>query len=130
MNGAARVPVTSQTASDSAISDAAAAKSPPHTAAVPRAPSMIGSWSSAPTSRASRTCRRSMARQASSSHSALAAACASQPHRMASSRVTQVFADLHRDHGVDLRFGVQVAEFTGSGGRADGVRLADGSRVR
>jgi len=41
----------------------------------------------------------------------------------------QVFADLHRDQGVDLRSGVQVAEITGSGGRADGVRLADGSRV-
>ena len=40
-----------------------------------------------------------------------------------------VFAGLHRDHGVDLRMGVQVAEITGSGGRADGVRLADGSRV-
>jgi 3-phenylpropionate/trans-cinnamate dioxygenase ferredoxin reductase component len=41
----------------------------------------------------------------------------------------QVFADLHRDHGVDLRFGVQVAEITGLGGRADGVRLADGTRI-
>ena len=39
----------------------------------------------------------------------------------------QIFADLHRDHGVDLRFGVQVAEITASGGRADGVRLADGT---
>jgi 3-phenylpropionate/trans-cinnamate dioxygenase ferredoxin reductase component len=43
--------------------------------------------------------------------------------------VAQVFADLHRDQGVDLRTGVQVAEITGTGGRADGVRLADGSRV-
>ena len=41
------------------------------TEAVPRAPSMTGSWSSAPTSRASRTCRASTARQASSSHSTL-----------------------------------------------------------
>jgi 3-phenylpropionate/trans-cinnamate dioxygenase ferredoxin reductase subunit len=41
----------------------------------------------------------------------------------------QVFADLHRDHGVDLRCGVQVAEITGSDGRASGVRLADGSHV-
>ena len=40
-----------------------------------------------------------------------------------------VFAGLHRDHGVDLRCGVQVAEITSSGGRADGVRLADGTRV-
>jgi 3-phenylpropionate/trans-cinnamate dioxygenase ferredoxin reductase component len=44
--------------------------------------------------------------------------------------VAKVFAALHRDHGVDLRCGVQVAEITGSGGRADGVRLADGSHVR
>ena len=34
-----------------------------------------------------------------------------------------------QDHGVDLRCGVQVAEITGSGGRADGVLLADGSRI-
>jgi len=44
-------------------------------------------------------------------------------------QVAQVFADLHRDHGVDLRTGVHVAAITGSGGRADGVRLADGSHV-
>jgi 3-phenylpropionate/trans-cinnamate dioxygenase ferredoxin reductase subunit len=41
----------------------------------------------------------------------------------------EVFADLHREHAVDLRCGVQVAEITGSNGIADGVRLADGSRV-
>ena len=49
--------------------------------------------------------------------------------RVLGPEVAQVFADLHRDHGVDLRTGVQVAEITGSGGRADGVRLADGGRV-
>ncbi|MGI5404985.1 NAD(P)/FAD-dependent oxidoreductase [Streptomyces sp. CA-135486] len=43
--------------------------------------------------------------------------------------VAQVFADLHRDHGVDLRFGVQVAELTGSAGTVDGVRLSDGTRI-
>jgi 3-phenylpropionate/trans-cinnamate dioxygenase ferredoxin reductase component len=43
--------------------------------------------------------------------------------------VAQVFAGLHREHGVDLRFGVQVSEITGSGGRAGGVRLADGGHV-
>ncbi len=43
--------------------------------------------------------------------------------------VAQVFADLHRKHGVDLRFGAEVAEITGSGGRVDGVRLGDGSHV-
>ena len=49
--------------------------------------------------------------------------------RVLGREVAQVFADLHRDHGVHLRFGVQVAEITGSGRRADGVRLADGSLV-
>ena len=44
-------------------------------------------------------------------------------------RSAQVFATLHRDHGVDLRCGVQVAEITGSNGQADGVLLADGSRI-
>jgi len=49
--------------------------------------------------------------------------------RVLGREAAQVFAGLHRDHGVDLRFGVQVAEITGSGGRADGVRLADGGHV-
>ena len=49
--------------------------------------------------------------------------------RVLGREVAQVFAGLHRDHGVDLRFGVQVDQITGSGGRADGVRLADGSHV-
>ena len=49
--------------------------------------------------------------------------------RVLGRQVAQVFAGLHREHGVDLRLGVQVSEITGSGGRADGVRLADGSRV-
>jgi 3-phenylpropionate/trans-cinnamate dioxygenase ferredoxin reductase component len=40
----------------------------------------------------------------------------------------QVFAGLHRDHGVDLRTGTQVAAITTDGaGRATGVRLAAGS---
>ena len=43
--------------------------------------------------------------------------------------VAQVFADLHSDHGVDLRFGVQVTEITGSEGTVDGVRLSDGTRI-
>ena len=49
--------------------------------------------------------------------------------RVLGRQVAQVFATLHRDHGVDLRCGVQVAEITGSSGRADGVLLADGSRI-
>jgi 3-phenylpropionate/trans-cinnamate dioxygenase ferredoxin reductase subunit len=49
--------------------------------------------------------------------------------RVLGREVAQVFADLHRDHGVDVRTSVKVAEITGSGGQADGVRLADGSHV-
>jgi 3-phenylpropionate/trans-cinnamate dioxygenase ferredoxin reductase subunit len=49
--------------------------------------------------------------------------------RVLGREVAQVFADLHRDHGVDLRLGIQVAEITGSGGTADGVRLADGTHI-
>jgi 3-phenylpropionate/trans-cinnamate dioxygenase ferredoxin reductase subunit len=49
--------------------------------------------------------------------------------RVLGREVAEVFANLHRDHGVDLRTSVQVGEITGTGGRADGVRLSDGSRV-
>ncbi|MGA5821743.1 NAD(P)/FAD-dependent oxidoreductase [Kitasatospora sp. NPDC094028] len=49
--------------------------------------------------------------------------------RVLGREVAQVFADLHRDHGVDLRFGVQVAELTGTGGTVSGVRLGDGTVV-
>jgi 3-phenylpropionate/trans-cinnamate dioxygenase ferredoxin reductase component len=49
--------------------------------------------------------------------------------RVLGPEVAQVFAGLHREHGVDLRFGVQVGEIAGTGGRASGVRLADGSHV-
>jgi 3-phenylpropionate/trans-cinnamate dioxygenase ferredoxin reductase subunit len=49
--------------------------------------------------------------------------------RVLGHEVAEVFAGLHRDHGAELGFGVQIAEITGSGGRADGVRLADGSRI-
>jgi 3-phenylpropionate/trans-cinnamate dioxygenase ferredoxin reductase component len=41
----------------------------------------------------------------------------------------QVFADLHRNHGVDLRFEAQVAEITTADGRATGLRLGDGTTV-
>ena len=44
-------------------------------------------------------------------------------------QVAAVFADLHREHGVDLRLGVRVAEITNSGGKATGARLADGTRI-
>jgi len=43
--------------------------------------------------------------------------------------VAQVFADLHRDHKVDLRCGVEVAAITGTDGRVNGVTLRDGTRL-
>ncbi|MEU1892315.1 NAD(P)/FAD-dependent oxidoreductase [Streptomyces pristinaespiralis] len=49
--------------------------------------------------------------------------------RVLGREVSQIFAELHTDHGVDLRCGVQVAGITGADGRVDGVLLADGSRV-
>ncbi|MGO8957616.1 MAG: NAD(P)/FAD-dependent oxidoreductase [Streptosporangiaceae bacterium] len=45
-------------------------------------------------------------------------------------QVAQVFARLHRDHGVDLRCGVHISEITGSDGHATGVRLADGRHIQ
>ena len=44
-------------------------------------------------------------------------------------QIAPVFADLHREHGVDLRLGVRVAEITVSGGKVTGARLADGSLI-
>jgi len=49
--------------------------------------------------------------------------------RVLGREVAEVFAALHAQHGVDLRFGVQVQEITGTDGKADGVKLADGTRV-
>jgi 3-phenylpropionate/trans-cinnamate dioxygenase ferredoxin reductase subunit len=42
--------------------------------------------------------------------------------------MAQVYADVHRDHGVDLRFNAKLEEITlDNEGAATGVRLADGS---
>jgi 3-phenylpropionate/trans-cinnamate dioxygenase ferredoxin reductase subunit len=49
--------------------------------------------------------------------------------RVLGAEVARVFASLHSEHGVDSRYGVQVAEITASGGRASGVLLADGTHV-
>ncbi|MEV7024818.1 FAD-dependent oxidoreductase [Kitasatospora sp. NPDC093558] len=49
--------------------------------------------------------------------------------RVLGREVAQVFADLHRDHGVDLRFEVSVEELTGTGRTVTGVRLGDGTTV-
>jgi 3-phenylpropionate/trans-cinnamate dioxygenase ferredoxin reductase component len=46
--------------------------------------------------------------------------------------VGEVFANLHRDHGVDLRLEAQVEEITrteGADGKATGLRMRDGSTV-
>ena len=50
--------------------------------------------------------------------------------RVLGPEVALVFADLHAEHGVDLRFGVQVREITTVDGVATGVRLADGTEVQ
>jgi 3-phenylpropionate/trans-cinnamate dioxygenase ferredoxin reductase component len=41
--------------------------------------------------------------------------------------IAQTFADLHADHGVRLCLGAELVEITVEGGRASGVRLADGT---
>jgi 3-phenylpropionate/trans-cinnamate dioxygenase ferredoxin reductase subunit len=49
--------------------------------------------------------------------------------RVLGTEVATVFAALHAEHGVDLRFGAQITEITGRDGHADGVSLSDGSHV-
>ena len=49
--------------------------------------------------------------------------------RVLGPEMAQVFADLHRAHGVDLRCGAGVAAITGQQGRVSGVRLTDGSHL-
>jgi 3-phenylpropionate/trans-cinnamate dioxygenase ferredoxin reductase subunit len=49
--------------------------------------------------------------------------------RVLGPEIAQSFAGLHRDHGVDLRLGVQLAEITGDASQPTGVRLADGSTI-
>lgn len=44
-------------------------------------------------------------------------------------QVAQVFADLHQEHGVDLRCGTQITAITTADGKATGVRLADGTTI-
>jgi 3-phenylpropionate/trans-cinnamate dioxygenase ferredoxin reductase subunit len=43
--------------------------------------------------------------------------------------VGEVFANLHRDHGVDLRLQAQVEEITTAQGHATGLKMRDGSTV-
>jgi 3-phenylpropionate/trans-cinnamate dioxygenase ferredoxin reductase subunit len=43
--------------------------------------------------------------------------------------VGKVFAQLHRDHGVDLRLDTEVKEITTEDGKATGLKLGDGSAI-
>ena len=43
--------------------------------------------------------------------------------------LAQVYAEVHRANGVDLRCGVQAVEITADGGTTTGVRLSDGTQV-
>jgi 3-phenylpropionate/trans-cinnamate dioxygenase ferredoxin reductase subunit len=43
--------------------------------------------------------------------------------------VGEVFANLHRDHGVDLRLEAQVEEISTADGAATGLRMRDGSTI-
>ena len=43
--------------------------------------------------------------------------------------VAPIFAELHRSHGVDLRYRTTAAELTGRHGAATGVILSDGTRI-
>lgn len=49
--------------------------------------------------------------------------------RVLGAEVAQVFADLHRAHGVDLRFNAQLDRIEGVDGIVTGVVLADGTRI-
>lgn len=45
------------------------------------------------------------------------------------SEAAQVFADLHVQHGVNLRLGARLRDFTGDSDRVTDVRLEDGSEI-
>ena len=47
--------------------------------------------------------------------------------RVLGPEVAQVFADLHREHGVDFRFRTGISEVVGENGHVTGVRLSDGT---
>jgi 3-phenylpropionate/trans-cinnamate dioxygenase ferredoxin reductase subunit len=49
--------------------------------------------------------------------------------RVLGPEAAMLFADLHREHGVNLRCGVQVARFVGEAGLVTGVQLSNGEVV-
>jgi NADPH-dependent 2,4-dienoyl-CoA reductase/sulfur reductase-like enzyme len=54
---------------------------------------------------------------------------ASQPMVPLGPEIGALMAELHREHGVDLRLGIGVESFEGSGGQLERLNLADGSSV-
>jgi 3-phenylpropionate/trans-cinnamate dioxygenase ferredoxin reductase component len=50
-------------------------------------------------------------------------------HSVVGAEIGEVFANLHRDHGVDLRFGDGVAEFEGDGTAVTGVGTTSGATL-
>ncbi|MDD7937968.1 FAD-dependent oxidoreductase [Actinomycetospora lutea] len=49
--------------------------------------------------------------------------------RVLGPEIAEVFAALHREHGVDLRVDTDLAGIRGQDGRVTGVRLADGTEI-
>lgn len=49
--------------------------------------------------------------------------------RVLGPRIAPVFAELHRENGVNLRLRARLTEIVGAGGRVAGVRLSDGTRI-
>src|SRR5699024_10830089 len=49
--------------------------------------------------------------------------------RVLGDEIAQMFADLHREHGEELRLGVGMSSIEGEDGRVTGVRTAQGDRV-
>lgn len=49
--------------------------------------------------------------------------------RVLGPELAQMFADLHRDHGVDFHFGARIERLEVTDGAVSGVELADGTRL-
>jgi 3-phenylpropionate/trans-cinnamate dioxygenase ferredoxin reductase subunit len=49
--------------------------------------------------------------------------------RVLGPEVAPIFAELHRSHGVDLRYRTTAAELTGRDGAVSGVMLSDGTKI-
>jgi 3-phenylpropionate/trans-cinnamate dioxygenase ferredoxin reductase subunit len=49
--------------------------------------------------------------------------------RVVSPVLSTYYCDLHRSHGVDVRFSAAVTEIVGAGGRVNGIRCSDGTEL-